>query len=66
VSGIDSLHLVGNSVVEIPAAATRSVSVALRAEAGAGKPGANPVWFKVTAEDDVTVFVNEKASFIQP
>ena len=65
-SGLPSLRLMGQEVVEIPAATTRSVSVALRAPPDSGKKGANPVFFEVQSVDDVSVKVIEKASFIQP
>lgn len=66
VSGMPSLKLMGPESVEIPAATTRSVSVALRAESGAGKQGANQIFFDISADDDSKVRVSEKASFIQP
>ena len=65
-SGLPSLKLMGPDVVEIPAATTRSVSVALRASPEDGKTGANQIFFEIRASDDKAVRVNEKASFIQP
>lgn len=66
VSGLPTLKLVGSDVVDIPAATTRSVSVALRASPEDGRKGANQVFFDIRAEDDASVQVKEKASFIQP
>lgn len=66
VSGMDTLSLAGTASIEIAPASTRSISVALRAAADAGKPGANQVRFRIQAKDDRTVFVDEKASFIRP
>lgn len=65
-NGLPSLTLIGPSQVEIPAATTRSVSVALRASPDSGKKGGNQVFFEIQAEDDKEIRVIEKASFIQP
>lgn len=65
-SGMPTLKLMGPGSVEVPAATTRSVAVALRAESGAGKQGANQIFFEISADDDRKVRVSEKASFIQP
>lgn len=66
VTGFETLTLIGLDSVDVPAASTRSVSVALRAESAAGKTGANSVRFRVQALDDPRVSVEEIASFIQP
>ena len=65
-SGLPSLKLVGVEIVDIPAATTQSVSVALRASPDDGKQGANRVYFEIEAVDDSSIKLKEKASFIQP
>lgn len=53
-------------MVEVPAAATQSLSVRVRANPGAGKRGSNVIHFEVRAADRNDVFVREKASFLLP
>ena len=66
VTGLQGIQIADERIVEVPAAATGSVSVRVRAEPDAGKRGANPVHFEVRALNHDEVFVREKASFLLP
>jgi hypothetical protein len=50
----------------MPAAATRSVTVQVRADADAAPPGAVPIRFTVSDTADATVRVAEPAKFWMP
>ena len=66
VSGMATLQVVSERIVEVPAATTQSVSVRLRAAAQDGKRGSNRIYFEVKAINHDDVFVHEKASFLRP
>jgi polyferredoxin len=66
VAGIDSASIVDEDVVELEGATTRAVPVRVRVAHGAGKPGSNKIKFEVSALDDPSMKVTEKAVFIVP
>jgi polyferredoxin len=66
VTGLQGIRIANEQIVEVPAAATQSVSVRVRVEPDAGKRGANPIHFEVRAVNHDEVFVREKASFLLP
>jgi cytochrome c oxidase accessory protein FixG len=66
VSGMDTLQIATERIVEIPAASTQSVPVRVRAEPDAGKRGSNRIYFEVRALNHDDVNVREKASFLLP
>jgi cytochrome c oxidase accessory protein FixG len=66
ISGLDSAVLDGEGEFEAPAAATLSIPVAVRADPGAGRAGANPIWFEIVAVDDPAIRLREKATFMRP
>ena len=66
VSGMDTLQIATDRIVEVPAATTQSVSVRVRAEPDAGKRGSNRIYFEVRALNHDDVNVREKASFLLP
>jgi cytochrome c oxidase accessory protein FixG len=66
VSGMDGIELIGDRIVELPAAGAKSVAVQVRVPVGAGKKGSNTIYFDVKSMADAKVSVHEKASFFQP
>jgi cytochrome c oxidase accessory protein FixG len=66
VSGLKDIQIAGERIVEVPAAATKSVQVSVRVPEDSGKAGSHPIQFQVRAINHEKVFVNEKASFLLP
>jgi cytochrome c oxidase accessory protein FixG len=66
VTGMDTLQIATERIVEIPAAAAQGVAVRVRAEPEAGKRGSNRIYFEVRALNHDDVAVREKASFLLP
>ncbi len=66
VSGIDSVFVASETVVEVEKAGTRMVPVRVRIKPGIGQPGSNTVRFDISAEDDPSVAVHEKSTFYIP
>lgn len=66
VAGLDGLELLGVPSVEVGAAENREITVTVRAPQGAGRPGANNIFFDIKARGRDEVAVHEKASFMIP
>jgi cytochrome c oxidase accessory protein FixG len=66
VSGLTAIEMVGERIVEVPAAAARTVTVQVRVPPESGKKGSNQIFFDVKSAADENVAVHEKASFLQP
>ncbi|MEF8721230.1 MAG: cytochrome c oxidase accessory protein CcoG [Candidatus Accumulibacter delftensis] len=66
VSGMDGIDIVGERLVDLPAASSQTVSLSARVEPGAGKKGSNEIFFEVRSESDDKLSVREKASFFMP
>lgn len=66
VSGIDGIDLVGERVIEVPAASNKSTVVVAAVEDGAGAKGSNKIFFDVHAIGRDEIKVREKASFFMP
>ncbi|MBL8398911.1 MAG: cytochrome c oxidase accessory protein CcoG [Candidatus Accumulibacter sp.] len=66
VGGLKGISLVGQSLVEIPAASSKMVVLSARADADAGTKGANPIFFAVNAENFEQIVAHEKATFFLP
>ncbi|MFZ2854275.1 MAG: cytochrome c oxidase accessory protein CcoG [Rhodocyclaceae bacterium] len=66
VSGIDGIDIVGERIVEVPAASAKTILLSARAEADTGKKGSNPIFFEVKAQNHEKIMVREKASFFLP
>ncbi len=66
VTGLDKIDLVSDRIVEVPAASTKSVAAQVRVPPESGTKGSHTVYFDVKAEDDPTVAVHEKATFLLP
>lgn len=67
VSGLPSARVVSGEMLDVAAGSTANLPVTVRAEAGDGRPGANPVQFTIHAEDGAeTLQVRENSVFMQP
>jgi cytochrome c oxidase accessory protein FixG len=66
VAGVNSAHIADEDVIELDGASSRAVPVRVRTAPGQGKAGSNAIAFTVTALDDPSVRVHEKAVFIVP
>lgn len=66
VDGIDGIDIVGERIVEVPAASARTLPLALRVEAPPGVRGAQTIHFNLSAQNHEEIAVREKASFYLP
>jgi cytochrome c oxidase accessory protein FixG len=66
VEGVKSVRIADEDVIELDPASARAVPVRVRTAPGEGQPGSNKIAFTVTALDDASVRVHEKAVFIVP
>jgi hypothetical protein len=66
VTGLDKIGLVGDRIIEVPAATTKSFTVHVQAPPESGKKGANQIFFDVKDVADEKVAVHEKATFLNP
>jgi len=65
-SGIDTVFIVGDSEFEVEPTGVRLVPVSVRIEPGEGRPGSNPITFRVEAIDDPKVAVDAHSTFFVP
>ena len=66
VSGIDTIGLATDNEIEMEGANTRAFPVRVRVAHGKGETGSNKIFFTLTAVDDPTLQVKEKAVFFVP
>ena len=66
VSGLPGAEIIGERIVEVPAATTESVLVSVRVPPESGIKGANHIFFEIQAQNHDKVRVSEKASFMLP
>ena len=66
VSGLPGIDMVGERILEVPAAGARTFAVQVRVPPESGKKGSNQIFFDVKSLADEKVAVHEKASFLQP
>jgi cytochrome c oxidase accessory protein FixG len=66
VSGLDGVRIDGVSTLRVGSAATEAVTLRVLAPYDAGKPGANDIAFDVKADDDPSLTLNEKTTFLFP
>jgi len=66
VAGIEGIALVDSVAAELEGATTRAVPVRVQAARGPAHKGSNQIEFILTAEDDPSLRVSEKAVFIVP
>ncbi|MDO8789555.1 MAG: cytochrome c oxidase accessory protein CcoG [Sulfuritalea sp.] len=66
VSGLPEIDMVGERILELPAAAARTFTVQVRVPPESGKKGSNQIFFDVKSLSNEKVAVHEKAAFLQP
>lgn len=66
VSGLDGIDIVGERIVEVPAASAKAVLLTARVDDGAGKKGSHQIFFEVKAQNHDQIVVREKATFFLP
>ncbi|MDR3213219.1 MAG: cytochrome c oxidase accessory protein CcoG [Azoarcus sp.] len=66
VDGLREVQVSGEHRVAVGAAQTQEVTLRVHVPLGIGRPGANEIFFDVSAEDDPGVKRREKASFFFP
>ncbi|MCM8598023.1 MAG: cytochrome c oxidase accessory protein CcoG, partial [Candidatus Accumulibacter sp.] len=66
VSGIDGIDIVGERLVEIPAASSTTVALSARVQPESGKKGSNQIFFEIRAITDDKLAIREKTSFFLP
>lgn len=67
VSGLEGIHIDGETVVTLPAAITESVTVQVRVPADVAAPGSHDIFFEVEVTDaGDTTLVRERTTFILP
>jgi cytochrome c oxidase accessory protein FixG len=66
VEGLDGAKVVENDVIAVAGATTLAVPVRVRVPEGVGKHGSNKIEFELSALDDPSLHVEEKAVFIVP
>ena len=66
VSGIETIGLATSDEVQLNGTESRAVPIRVRVAHGAGQPGSNKIFFELTAMDDHSLHVKEKAVFFVP
>lgn len=66
VGGIDGIAVVGETVVEVPAASNKNFVVVASAKDGAAPKGSSKIVFDIRAAEDDAIAVQEKSTFFMP
>jgi cytochrome c oxidase accessory protein FixG len=66
VDGIDGIDIVGERIVEVPAASSKTILLSASVAEGAGRKGSNPIFFEIRAQNHDKIAVREKATFFLP
>ena len=66
VSGVPGIELVGQAVVDIPAATSRRVVVVASVAEGDAAKGSNKIQFEIRAAEDDAIVTHEKTTFFMP
>ncbi|HMN80937.1 MAG TPA: FixG Ig-like domain-containing protein, partial [Burkholderiaceae bacterium] len=66
VEGLGSSRVATGAEIDVEAAGTRLAPIAVRVPQGQGKPGSNPIVFRIEAVDDPAIAVREKSTFYVP
>lgn len=66
VGGIDGVDLVGERIIDVPAASSKNVLVVVAVEDGAAAKGSNKIFFDVRAMNHDRIAVHEKTTFFMP
>ena len=66
VSGIESIRVAPEIVIDVAGTETRTVPVRVRAPLAGAGPGSHKIRFELVAQDDADLRVNERAVFVVP
>ncbi len=66
VSGLEGIDLVGERIIEVPAASGKTVMLSVRVDAESKNKGTSRIFFEVRAQNHEEIMVREKASFFLP
>ena len=66
VSGLNGITLVGEPVIEVPAASNKAATFEVRVPQGVAPKGSHVIYFDVMSNMDPNVSVHEKATFLMP
>ncbi len=66
VSGMDGIDLVGERIVDVPAASAKTVMLSARVDGESGNKGTSRIFFEIKAQNHEGIVVREKASFFLP
>ena len=66
VNGIEGASIVGEQIVEVPAASNKNFLVVVTVKDGAAPKGSNKIMFDIRAADDESIAVQEKTTFFMP
>ena len=66
VTGLDSIQLAGDALIEVAPATTKSFSIAVRVPPEAAGKGSHTIYFDVRSEAQGDMAVHEKATFLMP
>ncbi len=66
VGGIEGIHIVGKTSLEVEGAQTKTIQLAVSVEEGAGRQGSNPVFFELVPESGGRTSIREKTTFFMP
>jgi cytochrome c oxidase accessory protein FixG len=66
VSGIEGIDIVGDRVVEVPAASNKNILVVASVKDGSAAKGSNKILFEIRAIDNEEIAVHEKTTFFMP
>jgi len=66
VSGLAGIEIVGERIVEVPAASSRRIVLVAAVEDGAANKGSNKIQFEIRAMNHDKIVVREKTTFFMP
>ena len=66
VAGVDGVEIVGERIVEVPAAANKKFVIVAAVDDGAASKGAHPIYFDLRALNHERIAVREKTTFFMP
>jgi polyferredoxin len=66
ISGIEGVEIVGERIIEVPAASNKSILVVASVKEGAAAKGSNKIFFDIRAMNHDTIAVHEKSTFFMP
>ena len=66
VNGIEGASILGEQIVEVPAASNKNFLVVVTVKDGAAPKGSNKIMFDIRAADDDNIAVQEKTTFFMP